>query len=139
MFRSIEFRAYCHATEDEDRVAKAIATLCPEGAAQKDTFEGHHKNPIVLITCRIERAEEISAFWRRCRDADLVRTILEDLPKRIDDEGVLYLRFDKQEACQGRIELARHEDVVAVRAKVSAFPAKKSELIRAARDYLAKV
>lgn len=139
MFRSFELRAYCHATEDEERVAKAIATLCPEGALQKDAFEGHHKNPIVLMTCLTERTDHVLAFWTRCGDANLVGAILEDLPERIDDEGVLHLRFDKQAAYQGRIELARHNDVVAVRAKVSAFPAKKPELIRAAREYLSKV
>ena len=139
MFHSIELRTYCHATEERDRVTKALATLYPEGSPALASFEGHHRNPIVLMTCRIEGSEAITDFWHRCKQTNLVHTILQDISERIDDDGVLHFRVDKQMACSGHIELARHDDVIAVRAKVAAFPAKKSAILRAAREYLAKV
>lgn len=139
MFHSIELRTYCHATEDRDRVTKALATLYPEGSPTLTSFEGHHRNPIVLMTCRIEGSKPITDFWRRCKETNVVHEILQDLSGRIDDEGVLHFRVDKQMAYEGHIELARHEDVIAVRAKVAAFPAKKSAILRAARESLARV
>ena len=139
MFRSVELRAYCHATEDEARVEQAIRTLWPEGETKVDKLEGHYGNPLLMMTTRIERKEAVHAFWRRLGEAGAIPAILQALEARVDDEAVLHFRVDKQRAYAGAIELAQHDDVIVVRAKVVAHPAKKSTAIRAARDYLSRL
>ena len=139
MFHSVELRAYCHATEEEARVEKALRTLTPGGEIETNKAEGHHGNPILLMTCRLRQAGEIAGFWRRVKEAGALPHVLEDLDQRIDEEAVLHLRFDKQRAFEGAIELARHDDVVVVRAKVAAQPAKRATAVKAAREYLKKV
>ena len=139
MFHSVELRAYCHATEEETRVEGAMRCLSPWGVLQMKRSEGHHGNPIVLITCHLEDSGEIAKFWRRLKEAGAIPEIVETLQERIDDEGVLHLRFDKQKAFAGSIDLARLDDVVAVQAKVAAYPAKKSNAVKVAFRYLQEV
>ncbi len=139
MFHSVELRAYAHATEDEARVEQAIRTLWPAGTMKVERLEGHHGNPLLLMVCRIDRRDDLDAFWRRLKEAGAVPAILKDLDERVDDQAVLHLRVDKQGAYEGRVELARHDDVIAVRAKVVAHPAKKTTAVRTVREYLSRL
>lgn len=139
MFHSVEFRAYVHATEDETRVERAMRTLSPEGTIETEAAEGHHGNPILMKRLRIQKDDAITAFWRRVKEAGLLEKILEDLEARIDEDAVLHLRFDKQAAHRGSIELARTDDVISVRAKIAAHPAKKSFAAPVAREYLRRI
>jgi len=136
MFHSVELRTYCHATEDEERVRRALRTLAPDCDPSTERLEGAHGNPILLLTCRLERREAIEGFWRRVRDAGALPQALEGIADRMDDDAVLHLRFAKQRAFVGGIELARDDDAIAVRAKVVAHPAKKGAAVKAAREYL---
>ncbi len=139
MFHSVEFRTVCHATEDPDRVERAMRTLSPDGTIEAEALEGHHGNPLVMMAVRLEDADTIRAFWRRVKDAGAMPPVLATLDERVDDDAVLHLRFDKQKAHGGTLELARRDDVIAVRAKVAAHPAKRSNAVRIARAYLSGV
>jgi len=139
MFHSVELRTVCHATEDPDRVERAMRTLSPDGRLETETLEGHHGNPFRMMAVRLEDADAIRAFWRRVKDAGAMPPLLATLDERVDDDAVLHLRFDKQKAHGGTLELARHDDVIAVRAKVAAHPAKRSNAVRVARAYLSGV
>ena len=139
MFHSVELRAHCHATEEEARVGKALRTVCPDGTIETEPAEGHHGNPILLMRCRIQKDDVIGAFWRRVKVAGLLDRILETLDERIDEDAVLHIRFHKQKAFAGAIELAQDADAIAVRAKIAAHPAKKSVAVRIAREYLRRL
>ena len=139
MFHSIDLRAYCQATEEEEHVERAIRALSPTGTIETQKAEGHHGNPILLLRCRLEDRGEIATFWMRLKEAGTMREILEGLELRIDEDAVLHLRFDKQKAFAGTVEIARHDDVIAVKAKVAANPAKKSTAVRVAREFLERV
>ncbi len=138
MFHSVELRAYVHATEDEARVEQAVRAVWPGAIVKTVGLEGHHGNPLAMMMCRIEGREAVDAFWRHLGQAGALPSILEDLEERVDDDAVLHFRVDKQRAFGGTIELTRHGDVIAVRAKVIAHPAKKSTAVRAVRDYLSR-
>ena len=126
MFHSVELRAHCHATEEEVRVGKAVRTVCPDGTIETEPAEGHHGNPILLMRCRIQKDDVIAAFWRRVKGAGLLDRILEALDERIDEDAVLHLRFDKQKAFAGAIELV-------LQLAVGDRDAEVAEVIRAAR------
>lgn len=136
MFRWVELRAFCHATEDEERVVAAIHTLLPEADADRQALEGHHGNPIVALTARTEKAREAEAFWRRIADGFGRDALLRDMEDRLDDDGVFHVRVDKQAAYQGSVVPATTDDVIAVRGKVAAFPNKPSVARDVLRRYL---
>lgn len=112
-----------HATEDEEKVAKAVRNLFPEGAGEfmlkRQRLSGYHKDPITLMTTRIKRKREATALFRHAfgllAPLDQQR-LLDELGERLDDAGNLYIRFHKQKAFKGQGTL---EEVDSIRLKFS--------------------
>jgi RNA binding exosome subunit len=134
--RWIEARVYCHATEDEARVEAALAFAFPQGSTVREALEGHFGNPLVRLTRRIEDRESIRGLWERWSSGGLSDRLRDEVEARVDEEGVLHFRVDKQAAFQGRLELAKDSDPIDVRLKLIAYPAKPEEARRAARTLL---
>ncbi len=135
-FRRLDFRVHVHATEVEDRVREALAFLSGEEDPSVKRTEGHHGNAITVLQASLHRLLDIRAFWDRVRSQGQMPSILAELEARLDARGLLFLRFDKQEAYGGRIRLVRHDDVVSVKGKVAAYPASRDRAFAVARAYL---
>jgi len=125
----IEARTYRHATEEEARVEKALGFAFPAGETRREDLEGHFGNPLVRLTRRIDDAASIRAVWQGWSAAGLPASLASDVDARVDEDGVLHFRIDKQEAFQGRLALATDADMIDVRVKLVAFPA-KAEIAR---------
>ena len=136
MFHWVEVRTFCHATEEEDRVLAAVRTVMPEGEVHRDTLEGHFGNPLIVLTARTDAAADVRAVWSRIVAAIGAGEALRELDARLDDDLVFHLRLDKQRAYRGEIAKASSPDVIAVRAKVAAFPKKREVATRALRALL---
>lgn len=126
-------RAYCHATEDERRVGEALSTAVSGGTASQQRLAGQFGNPVLVVSRRLELSEDLRATWQRWADAKLPEDLFPDLDARVDDEGVLHFRLDKQEAAEGRLRLQRGADAIDVQVKLKAYPAKSEEIHRVAR------
>jgi len=135
MFHWVEARAFCHATEDEEKVVAAIRTLLPEGDVKRETLEGHFGNPLVSLVVRVDAAAAMKAFWRRLADALGKDELGRDLEARIDEDFVYHLRVDKGEAYLGRIARPAG-DVIDVRAKVAAYVKKPAVAVRVVREFV---
>jgi len=133
----IEARAYCHATEDEARVAQALDATFPAGETVRESLEGHFGNPLVRLTRRVEEGKTIRSIWERWTAAGLLENIAKDVESRVDDEGVLHFRIDKQAAYLQKLTLAQDADTIDVRLKLMAFPAKREVARQLARSVLA--
>ena len=131
MFWWVELHALCHATEEEGRVEEAIRFLGGQGEVKAQGAEGFHGNPIRFLVLRLEREPEKAAFWDRVATPENVASWRRELAERLDEDGVLHLRFDKQEAYAQRVAAATHADAIDVRAKVKAFPAKRGVALAA--------
>ena len=136
MFHWFELRAFCHATEDEEKVVAALRTVLPEAEVRRAPLEGHFENPLLALTVRTEAAADIRAAWRRIVDALGRDEVLAGLGQRIDDEVVYHLRIDKQRAYLGAIAKAAGGDVIDLRAKVAAYPAKREVALRVVREFV---
>ncbi len=137
--RWLEARTYCHATEDEDRVTRALDSACGSGETSREVLEGHFGNPLARLTRRVVDGKAIRALWERWSAAGLFDVIGRDLEARVDEDGILHFRIDKQAAFQERIALATDADAIDVRVKLMAFPAKPEEARRVARSILSEV
>ncbi|HEX9340369.1 MAG TPA: RNA-binding domain-containing protein [Thermoplasmata archaeon] len=135
--RWIEVRTYCHATEDEARVAQALDAVCPVGETVRESLEGHFGNPLLRLTRRVDDGKAIRSVWDRWTAAGLPQDIGRDLESRLDDDGILHFRIDKQAACLEKLALARDADTIDVRLKLMAFPAKRDVAKEVARSVLA--
>lgn len=134
-FHYIDLRAFCYATEDESRVVAALQTLLPEDVEiERAEGEGHHGDPIVVLTTRVERAREMEHVFETLRDSVDIEVIRSELPDRIDENNSLFLQLDKQAAAQGEVRLGNG---ITLRAKVEAYPAKREKAIENARGAFA--
>lgn len=132
--RWIEARAHCHVTEDEARVLAALDAACPDGPPTRETFEGHFGNPIVRLTRRVANPEAIGTAWERWRAAGILEAIAKDIDVRVDDNGLLHFRLDKQTAYVGTASLAKEADSIDVQVRLKAYPAKPDAFRAAARS-----
>jgi RNA binding exosome subunit len=114
-----------HATEDLEKVKLALLTAVGTEDITVTRIEGHHGNPILVLESHIEDDESIHRFFERlsCDDLDEIVRTLKD---RMDEKCNLFIRLDKQAAFNGTVRLGRNDDVVSVRLRVRAFPAKFS-------------
>ncbi|MBS7249713.1 MAG: hypothetical protein KIH08_03845 [Candidatus Freyarchaeota archaeon] len=130
----IDLETFAHATEEPEKVFKALSFLLPEGGEKlvsRETAQGHYRNIIIIYKAKLSDKKTIEWFLRmlseRMDDEDKKR-LYHLFDMRFDDSGILYLRFDKQEAFLGRLKLSESEDVIRVRIRFSAHPVSK-ELI----------
>ncbi|MFQ5837585.1 MAG: RNA-binding domain-containing protein [Thermoplasmata archaeon] len=131
----MEFRAHGHATENNERVLKAFAFVTGIEKPTITRAEGYHGNPIAIFTASLEDSKSIRAFWERVREAGELEAVLKDLDRRVDEDCQLHLRFDKQEAYQGRLKVVRHDDIISMKAKVAAYPARRDKAVQAVIEY----
>ncbi len=133
-FHYVDLRAFCYATEAESRVIEALQTLLPaDHEIERSASEGHHGDPIVILSARVERATEMDHVFSRLEESVDFDDIRAELPDRIDENNSLYLQLDKQAAAQGEIRLGQG---ITVRAKIEAYPAKRENALENARDAL---
>lgn len=136
MFHWLELRGYCHATEDESKVEKAMRSLSPSGRLLRQATEGHFGNPLLVLEIREESAAEIENFWRQLEAAGVLSQLARTLRDRVDENCVLHFRLDKQAAYLGRISLSAGDDTLAVAMKVRANPSKKSVAVKALEEHV---
>lgn len=134
--RWIEARTYCHATEDEARVERALAFACPGGESAREKLEGHWGNVLLRLTRRLQDRTAIRAAWDRWSGAGLPAAFVADVDARVDEDGVFHFRLDKQAAFGERLALAKDFDAIDVRLKLIAYPARPELARRVARSIL---
>jgi len=114
----IDVRISVHATEDLDKVIKALHHILPaeyldEIVLKKNTLRGHYGNPITLFETRIKKKETFNALLENIF-ANLTEGDRESLLSEINlhvEEGSLYIRLDKQAAFQGEMKLCTADPI----------------------------
>ena len=118
LVREVEISAFSHATEDEDKVEKAMKNLLPEENRDlwlnRKTLKGYHGDPITIVTGKISTKKGATGVLRRVMQElsslDQQR-LLDELEERLDDGGNLYIRLDKQNAYLVKVRLLETDPV----------------------------
>ncbi|MFB6072435.1 MAG: RNA-binding protein [Halobacterium sp.] len=130
----VDLRAFSYDTEDENRVRDALQHFLPEDTElERAESTGHLGDRIVVLSARVERADEMRHVLGQLRDGADIDRIRGELEDRVDDNCSLFVHLDKQAAFQGD---ARLGDGISLRAKVEAYPAKKAAAVENAREAL---
>ena len=131
-FHYVDLRAFCYATEDEKRVEEAFRAFLPEECSVDRTkSEGHHGDRIVVLSARVENADDVRHVLDRIMELDDIDTVIGELDERVTDNTELFMHLDKQAAFGGDIALG---EGITFRAKVEAYPAKRETAIENARE-----
>lgn len=131
--------AVVHSTEDREKVAMAMATLFPfEFEIVRIPAKGHFGNPIEYLEVEITRKRDVKEFWNNLMKllGDKKHYLINTLDERIDDQGQLFIRFDKQKAYLGEIELTEKGDAIVVKAKLVTYPSRREKIIEFAKKIL---
>ncbi|WP_049970293.1 RNA-binding protein [Haladaptatus cibarius] len=134
-FHYIDLRTFCYATEDDQRVETALETYLPEEVEiDRMKSEGHHGDRIIVLSARVENADEMRHVLGKLRELADIDQIRDELNQRVDDNCSFFVSLDKQSAYRDTVELG---EGITLRAKVEAYPAKKDAAVENARDALA--
>jgi RNA binding exosome subunit len=119
-FAAAEINLVLHATEDEDKVLKAIEAtlLVPSVRFSRSVSEGHYKNKILMRKAMLSSKEAALLAKRvisllNSADRAYLSSQIDDYA---DEKGNLYIRLDKQRICQGKVSLSE-TDAIRVRFK----------------------
>lgn len=133
-FHYIDLRAFCYATEDDQRVETALGSLLPDGAdVERTKSEGHLGDRILILSSRVENADGMRHVLDKLRELDDIEQVRSELDQRVDDNCSFFISLDKQSAYRDEIELGPG---ITLRAKVEAYPAKKDTAVENAREAL---
>lgn len=136
MIHNISYRVFVYGTENEEKVREAIRILFPNSHPQTKEIEGYFKNPVLILRDKIGKKRETKNFIKILQnlDSSTKKRILNELDRKMDDKGNLFLRFDKQRAYLGDLKIIDHGDAVHVKIKIAAYPAKKENAMKLARE-----
>ncbi|MEM1545827.1 MAG: RNA-binding domain-containing protein [Candidatus Methanomethylicia archaeon] len=114
--RSIKLETFGHETEDEEKVIKALLNIVPERLRNiinltMLTVKGHFNNKIKVFKVKVENllANETLDYIIKSLSRDDKEFIRNTIDMRFN-RGVLYIRFDKQKAYLGSLELTDYSD-----------------------------
>jgi RNA binding exosome subunit len=133
---NISLRTIAQATESEDRVKSALSHFLFDDEIETFKTEGHYGNPITILQAHIKGSgckRFIELLKSKLVENDLKR-LKNELGERIDDECVLHIRFDKQAAYKGVVQLATTTDTIAAQIKLKAYPARRERAVEAAQE-----
>ena len=133
-FHYVDLRAFAYATEDDERVERALRRFLPEDAeVERAETEGHAGDRILVLSTRVENADDVRHVLSVLANADAFGTLESELDERVTDNCELYVRLDKQAAYNGAIALG---EGITLRAKVEAYPARKEAAVENAAEAL---
>lgn len=136
MIHNISYRTFVYSTEDEEKVTDSISYLFSEPSPVKTITEDHFGNKILILSQKISKkrfTKDIANFINNNLSIDDKNIIKEELSRRMDDKGNLFLRFDKQEAYAENLKLTYSGDAIHVRIKIASYPVSKENAMAVAK------
>ncbi|MCX6649284.1 MAG: exosome subunit [Candidatus Bathyarchaeota archaeon] len=137
LIKAAEVSVFAHATEDEEKVKQAVKRLAKyEPLFESQRLTGHYEDPITLLTSKTVKKKEATDFLaniiNKLSSLDK-ETLLQELPNRVDPQGSLYIRLDKQKAFHGRAVLAENDPI---RVKFKFQLPHKADPVAVVREYI---
>jgi RNA binding exosome subunit len=118
--QSLEISYFIQATEDEERVKRAVATLVGRDLPEeRQEAEGHHGNKIVWVRHHLT-GEDAEAGLRGIvsrMGGDEKKSILEGLDSGLDEHNALYVRLSKQVLVMNGTAVLASSDPIRVKVK----------------------
>ena len=136
-FSSATVKVFVHATEDEAKLRRAIGVFLPPSVSVATaSLTGHFGNPIKVLSARLNK-KQTQELWSELTEklVDMHR-LRATLGQRVDSSCILYIRLDKQRACQGELALTESGDAIHIKLKVVARPAKPEVAVRRVLEFL---
>ena len=114
---SAEVSVFSYSTEDEAKVRRAMLNILPKELGEGVSFSsqalrGHYKDRIIVLKAELKSGAWAFAHHLMAHLSPVDRRrLLDELDRRMDRSGNLYLRLNKQEAFLGHIEIGESDPI----------------------------
>lgn len=127
MIHNIRFRIFIYNDEDEEELIQGLLNILPNCEIQKEEAEGIFEEPITILTGLVDKKRFTKEFFNNLKnlDKDQLTKLLNDLDKKMDDNGNLFLRFSIEDAIDGKWTIVDSGNCIHLKVKIAAYPAKK--------------
>ena len=83
------------------------------------------EDKILILTGLIKKKRHTRDVMERLLSSDQVSKLEEDLDRKMDEKGNLFLRLSKKAAIDDELKIVDSGDSIHLKVKIAAFPAKK--------------
>lgn len=127
MIHNIRFREFVYEDEDIDQLTQAILNIFPNASIEMEEAEGLTEDKIIILSGTISKKKDTKEFLNKLLDLDkeVLDKLVNDLDKKVDESGNLFLRFSKEDAIDEKIKIVDSGDAIHLKIKIAAYPAKK--------------
>jgi len=138
MIHNIRYRLFVYEDENEEKLIEALKLLLPTAKIERELAEGIMEDKIIILSGIIDKKKETKEFLNNLllMDKSSLDKLAEDLPRKIDKNGNLFLRFSKDSACDEKWEICDSGDSIHLKIKIMAYPAKKEVAINLLNEVL---
>lgn len=136
MIHNIRFREFVYENEDLDELKQAILNIFPDAQIEVEEAEGMTENKILILSGVIDKKRHTKEFFNKLLELDgaVLDKLVEDLDKKVDESGNLFLRLSKEDAVDEKMTIVDSGDAIHLKIKIAAYPAKKEIAIKKLKE-----
>lgn len=138
MIHNIRYRVFIYENEDKDEVLEALLNILPTAEPEVEEAEGLLEEKMLILTGTISKKRETKEFLNTLVDSigeDQLVKLYNDLDRKMDEKGNLFLRLSKEKALEEEWEILDGGDSIHLKIKIAAYPAKKEVAIKKSLKY----
>ncbi len=133
MIHNIRYRVFIYENEDNDDVLEALLNILPTAVPEVEEAEGLLEDKMLILTGTISKKRETKEFLNTLVESVgevQLKKLYEDLDRKMDEKGNLFLRFSKEKALEEEWEILDGGDSIHLKIKIAAYPAKKEVALK---------
>ena len=133
MIHNIRYRVFIYENEDKDEILEALLNVLPTAEPEVEEAEGLLEEKMLILTGTISKKRETKEFFFFFFDSigkDQLIKLYNDLDRKMDEKGNLFLRLSKEKALDEEWEILDGGDSIHLKIKIAAYPAKKEVAIK---------
>lgn len=133
MIHNIRYRVFIYDNEDKDEVLQALLNILPTAEPEVEEAEGLLEEKMLILTGTISKKRETKEFLKTLLEEigqDQVKKLYNDLDRKMDEKGNLFLRLSKEKALDEEWEILDGGDSIHLKVKIAAYPAKKEVALK---------
>ena len=133
MIHNIRYRVFIYENEDKEEILEALLNILPTAVPEAEEVEGLLEEKMLILTGTISKKRETREFLNTLIESigeDQLTKLYNDLDRKMDESGNLFLRFSKEKAIDGEWEILDGGDSIHLKIKIAAYPAKKEVAIK---------
>ena len=125
----IQIETFSHATEDTEKVKSLLSKFFSfDISFNENKTYGHFGNEIIIINVELSKDKEIKIFISDFLKIIDKKYILETLEKRLDEDGILFIRMNKERIYNDDFTIDDNGDIL-ISMKFVTYPKSREKVI----------